>query len=339
MTDLSFLRPSVAYWLAAATVVFLLWRAGRPDAYLGSTTVAYLRRRYRASLVRRLPIIVALAALAFITVAAMDPVLPFTEGQIRSRGVDIVLVLDLSSSMQEVMDAQRPATMPALSFTVQAARATRATAKTRLDTTKDALRAFIRSRRDDRLGLVVFSDNAYIVSPLTFDRDYLLHYVDMVDEDILRGEGMTAIGEGVALSAFLLQKQAMERGRNHVIVVFTDGENNHGREPVQAIDDAVEAGNRVHVIGVDIDEEIKVKPAVQQLIQAVRQHGGRYYDADTAAELRAAESDVDKLEKGTLTSKVSVRNAPVYHWFALPGALLAALAFVVRALPYFTDIT
>ncbi len=110
----------------------------------------------------------------------MDPVLPFAETEVRSHGLDIVIALDLSSSMEEQMEAPP--------------------SKTRLEATKDAIKTFVGRRVDDRIGLVVFSDNAYVVSPLTFDHHYLLRYIDMVDNQILRGEGMTAIGEGLALS-------------------------------------------------------------------------------------------------------------------------------------------
>ena len=50
----------------------------------------------------------------------------------------------------------------------------------------DAVKTFIRTRRDDRIGLVVFSDNPYVISPLTFDHEYLLHYIDFVDDKLLR---------------------------------------------------------------------------------------------------------------------------------------------------------
>jgi len=124
---------------------------------------------------------------------------------------------------------------------------------TRLDAVKNAVRRFIRARRDDRIGLVVFSDNPYVISPLTFDHEYLLHYVDMVDDQILRGEGQTAIGDGLALSDYVLYRQATPNSHGHqVIVLFTDGENNRGREPVDVMKEATAADIRVHMVGVDL---------------------------------------------------------------------------------------
>ena len=118
-----------------------------------------------------------------------------------------------------------------------------------MDAVKDAVKTFIRTRRDDRIGLVVFSDNPYVISPLTFDHEYLLHYIDFVDDKLLQGEGQTAIGDGLALSDYVLSRQATPSSRGHqVVVLFTDGESNRGREPVDVLKEAKEAGIRVHVV-------------------------------------------------------------------------------------------
>src|SRR5690349_23125220 len=151
-------------------------------------------------------------------------------------------------------------------------------ARTRMDAVKDAVRTFIRTRRDDRIGLVVFSDNPYVISPLTFDHEYLLHYIDFVDDKILQGEGQTAIGDGLALSNYVLSRQATKDSRGHqVIVLFTDGENNRGREPVDVLAESKAAGIRVHVIGVDLERDVKEKPSVQLLMAAVADAGGKYF--------------------------------------------------------------
>jgi Ca-activated chloride channel family protein len=341
--EITFLKMAAWWWVPLAVGIAILLRTLRRRRYVASTAVRFLRaRHYRASIVRRLPWAVLVLAAVAVALSVMEPVLPYSEQQVYSRGLDIFLVLDLSSSMQEIMDSEgaavRAVAPPTFSSTMGVR--PRPAGKTRLDTTKDALRDFIRRRRDDRLGLIVFSDNAYLVSPMTFDREYLLSYVDMVDDQILRGEGMTAIGDGITLANYVMERQSPPQGRrNRVVVVFTDGENNHGRSPVEALVESAEMNIRVHVIGVDIDEEVKVKPMVVQLINAVRQQGGRYYDADTVSELQAANDELDTLEKVFLASKVSTRNAPVYHWFAIPGMVLLALALALRALPYFVDLT
>jgi hypothetical protein len=185
----------------------------------------------------------------------------------------------------------------------------------------------------------VFSDFAYVVSPLTFDREGLTGYIDIIDDQILRGEGMTAIGDGIGLANYLLARQSSDTRRNKVIVVFTDGEYNFGRDPLETLDEAAAAGVRVHVIGVDLDDEAKHKPAVVGLIRAVRANGGQYYSADTTRDLRASYGAIDSIEKGRLTSTTYVRNAPVFGWFAMPALAVLVAAFVARAIPYFADFT
>ena len=233
-----------------------------------------------------------------------------------------------------------PAAVEARAVAARGARAVRRPGRTRLDATKDAIKAFVGRRIDDRIGMVVFSDNAYVISPLTFDHRYLVRYIDMVDNQILRGEGMTAIGEGLALSNQLLARQAAVPGRrNKVAIVFTDGENNTGRDPLEALAESDASGVRVHLIGVDLEEEIKKKPQVQALLRAVVRHGGRYFDADTARELDAASRAIDSIEKGVLVSHTRQHDAPVFHWFAVPSLICLAAGFALRAIPAFIDQT
>ena len=124
-----------------------------------------------------------------------------------------------------------------------------------------------------------------------------------------------------------------------MIVVFTDGENNTGRDPLSSLGEADAAGIRVHLIGVDLEDEIKKKPAVLQLISTVRRLGGQYFNADTASELRAAYSRIDAMERGRLTSIVAAHSIPVFEWFARPAAWLLLLALALRAIPFFSDLT
>jgi Ca-activated chloride channel family protein len=319
-----FLHPGFAWWFAALAAAAIAARVAHRRRLGVATTMAWLfERSYRASIVRRLPLAAFLAGLGLLGCALMDPVLPFAETEVRSHGLDIIIALDLSSSMEAPMD-----------------RVARGPARTRLDATKEAIKAFVGRRIDDRIGVVVFSDNAYVISPLTFDHGYLLRYVDMVDNQILRGEGMTAIGEGLALSKYLLARQAAVPGRrNKVVVVFTDGENNTGRDPLGVLAESDASGVRVHVIGVDLEDEVKKKPQVQALLRAVERYGGRYFDADTSGELDAASRAVDAIEKGVLVRQTRQRDAPVFQWFALPSLLCFAAGFALRAIPAFIDQT
>ena len=337
-----FLQPGLAWWLfgALAAVALLRWRMrGR---FAASTMVSRLAGpTYRASIVRRLPLVVLALALGLVGFALMDPVLPSSDIEVRSHGLDIVMLLDLSSSMQEQMERVRPSRdFSRLTFTTRdSMMRLRVPGKTRLEATKDAIRSFVTRRRDDRIALVVFSDNAYVVSPLTFDHGYLLRYIDLVDDQILRGEGMTAIGDGLALANYLLAKQAGTPRRNQVVVLFTDGENNKGRDPAEVLAESNAADIRVHFVGIDLEEEVRRKPQVQKLFDAVTRYGGQYFDANTVRDLDRASRAIDSMEKGMLVNHVYVRDEPVYQWFALPALALIVAAVGLRAIPFFVDQT
>jgi hypothetical protein len=162
----------------------------------------------------------------------------------------------------------------------------------------------------------------------------------MADNRLLRNEGMTAIGDGVALASSLLVRQGTATVKGtRVIVVFTDGEHNYGLDPVKALDVAHDAGARVHIIGVDLPEKIRIKAEVQRLVRAVRQYGGRYTDAATVAELRSASRSIDALEKGWLVQRRTVRNHPIDEYFSLSAVVLLTLAMLLRANPYFIEVT
>jgi Ca-activated chloride channel family protein len=336
-----FLKPGLAWWLfgALAAVALLGWR--RRGRFAASTTVSRLAApTYRASIARRLPLAVLALALGLVAFALMEPVLPSSDIEVRSRGLDIVMLLDLSSSMQEQMERERPSRdLSRLTFTTRDSMTTRVPGKTRLEATKDAIRSFVSRRPDDRIALVVFSDNAYVVSPLTFDHGYLLRYIDMVDDQILRGEGMTAIGDGLALSNYLLARQAGTPRRNQVVVLFTDGENNKGRDPSEVLAESNAAEIRVHFVGIDLEEEVRSKAQVQELLEAVTRYGGQYFDANTVRDLDRASRAIDSMEKGALVNHVHVRDEPVYQWFALPALVLIVVAVGLRAVPFFVDQT
>ena len=324
MTGLAFRQPEVAWWSIAALLVIAAGQLLHRRHYVAVGIGSFLGRRYRASIFRRLPLLTALVGLAALVLAAMDPVLPFAEERVASRGLDIAVVLDLSSSMEETMGgAMNPNDK-----------------RTRLTVTKQAINDFIARRPGDRIGLVVFSDNAYVVSPLTVDHPYLKRYIAMIDEQILRTEGMTAIGEGLAVADTLLRRQASpDEHREQVIVVFTDGEYNHGRDPVAALETAVDAGHRVHLIGVDLTEEVKQKAEVLRLVNAVESHGGHYFTADTERELIAASDSIDELETGMLVSSRTVRNAPAFEPFAIAAIICLGLTLLLRAVPFFIELT
>ena len=337
---LEFLQPAFIWALPAFALAALAYRLLRRREYVAISTLRWLRPLLRRpSPLRRLPRLFLGLSLILIVLALMQPVLPLAEREVISQGLDIVIVLDLSQSMQEVMEPPGPDEEETGGPRVLETMTMEQAGKTRLETTKEALADFIGRRREDRIGLVVFSNRSYVVSPLTLDYEYLLHYLDMVDGQILRGETMTAIGDGMALAAALLDRQAGEEARGRVVAVFTDGEHNFGRDPLVMLPRLSASGIRVHVVGVDMEQKILDNEAVQKLIETVREHGGRYFDADTEADLLAVSREMDAMEQGRVVSREYVRDAPVYGWFALAAGGFLLLGLGLRAIPYFADFT
>jgi Ca-activated chloride channel family protein len=319
-----------------AALVLFAWLLVRRHRYLAFSAVhTLLVVGRRGSPLRTAPRVLVAVSLVLLVLALMEPVLPYAESKVEAQGLDIVLVLDLSSSMADVM-GQREGELAA-----------RTVGLTRLEVTKRVLRGFIDGRRDDRIGLVVFASSAYVISPLTFDYGHLTGYVSEISGDLRREtpeghvliESGTAIGEGIHLANVLLARQSQGDGRNKVIVVFTDGESNSGRDPVEALDDTDKAGVRVHLIGIDLDRGVRQKPPVVRLIHSITRYGGRYFHAESAPELRAASAALASVEKGRLVGRRIERNVPVFRWFATPALVLIGAAMFLRVFPYFSDVT
>jgi Ca-activated chloride channel family protein len=335
VAEISLLHPEVLWAVPALAALYAAWLLFRRRRFLAFSAVSRLQllAHHRPSPFRRLPAVLAAAALVLIFVALMEPVIPYSESTIEAEGLDIVLVVDLSSSMAQIMGVNTEGVATTRSRLAGKAFATR------LEVSKQSLRDFIEKRRHDRIGLVVFSDNAYVISPLTFDYGYLLRYVDDIDDTLMQTEGMTAIGEGIYLADVLFTKQSQAKGKNKVMVVLTDGAHNIGRDPIPAIDETSAEGIRTYVIGVDMEESIKKTPAVSRLIETVKAHGGRYFQANSARQMEAANATLATLEKGRLAGKTFVRNVPVFQWFAMPAIGLLAIALALRVIPFFLDMT
>src|SRR5262245_9464326 len=179
---MQFARLDLLWVLIPIICLVLVIRWLRQKSYFTHPLLFHLKQHIRpASPLVYLPKFLEFIALGFLAVALLDPVLPHAERLVAKQGLDIILVLDLSSSMQEPIDAKG-----ALERQRQGIR-TRG--RSRLDTVKDAMITFMQRRQDDRLAVVVFSENGYVVAPMTFDASYVRRYLQMVDNKTLAGEG------------------------------------------------------------------------------------------------------------------------------------------------------
>jgi Ca-activated chloride channel family protein len=319
-------------WIFVPLIALLLaarWRKRR--SYFTHPLLHYLQSRIRpASRLVYLPRFLEFVSLGLLVIALLDPVLPASHRLVAKQGLDIVMVVDLSSSMQEPIDAKGALERQRLGV--------RANEKDRLAAVKEAMAAFVQRRRDDRLAVVVFSDNGYVVTPMTFDAAYVQRYLQLVDNRTLANEGQTAIGEGILTALDLAAKQGRDAKRTdkgRVMIVLSDGENNTGRDVYHAIARAKQEKFKVHFIGVEVE---RARDAAR-LIAAVESTGGNYYDVRDARQLEEAYANINRTEKGTFLVKSHGKQVPWFYPFALASLCVLAFSLALRAIPYFIEVT
>jgi len=325
-----FTQLDTLYIILPLLLVFFFFKWRRRKSYLTHSMLPYLWKQIRpVSRFVHLPKVLEFLALLVLALALLNPVQPSAEHTIINKGLDILLLLDLSWSMQEPID---------LEGALERRRAGVVRKEvTRLEAVKEAMLRFVQKRHGDRIGLIVFSENSYVVAPMTLDIAYLTNYLRMVDNKTLSSEGQTAIGEGILTALHLSEQQKQGSGRNlsRVMIVLTDGENNTGRDVYSAIQKAAQARFKIYFIGV----EVKRAAETPRLIAAVQAAGGNYYDVRDAEQLGKAYAEIDRLEKGTYLTKAQVAHVPRYHPFALASLALLAASIGLRAIPYFIEVS
>ena len=307
---MKFTQLHLLYYLIPAVLVVLLVRWRRRHHYLSYSSLSQQRLNLsKVSKIVYLPVAFQWAALFFLL---------------------------LSSSMEQALPID--ATEAEKYIEMDSFFAPSGKNPSRLDAVKMAVKDFVSQRRNDRIGLVVFSSNAYVVSPMTMDYDYLTGYIDMMEHRTLVGEGLTAIGEGVYLASSLIEKQNEDRqdgDGDKLLVILTDGENNYGRSPIRAVEKAAEKGFKLYLIGVDIPHT----PLTTRLIGAIQYAQGAYYDVRNQEQLNSAYWEIGALEKGDFGVKEYHRSIPFYHQSVLASVLCLGLALGLRGFSYFTDLS
>ncbi len=326
MAPMHFANPLAFLLLVVvATELWLLWptrQRGGPQARVGFPTLELLRdpaHRGRARWMI-LPSILRTCGLVLLVVALARPRSVSEIRDLRLRGRNIVLTLDISSSMK------------ALDFKTG----------NRLEVAKRVLTNFIPQRRQDFIGLVVFAGKAFMQAPLTTDMGVLLELLRRADIGMLP-DG-TAIGTALTMGENRLKE--LPRGSG-VIVLITDGGNNTGYpDPLTAAAVAHAIGVRIYTVGVSSRGATPVAPYVtgrpatmeapsalstaeeRLLRQIATVSGGRYYRASDDAALASIMIDIDRLEKTELHLR-EVERYREYYPVVLGAALLLLAADIV----------
>ena len=290
---------------------------------------------------RDVPGVFRSVALVLGILALGRPVNTLSPATADEEGIDMVVVLDLSGSMQSAID-----NLPADLANYVPVRP-RGIRPTRLDAAKAVIRDFISRRKTDRIGVVVFGASAYVLSPPTLDYHLLDLLVGRMELELIDGTA-TAIGDAVGVAAARLRRS---QARSKAIVLLTDGDAKGGKiSPEYSAHLANTVGARLYTIQIgqgDLAEVLDRRPDLfgqpryvtvpfpvnpKLLQELAAKTGGAMYVATDAAALRASLHDVlNKLEKTKFESSVA-HYEDLYRFLLLPGVLLMACDALIRSL-------
>jgi len=259
--------------------------------------------RYRIAFLR----FIHLFILILIVIALARPRLVDQLQQTSVDVIDIVLVLDISSSM--LADDFSP---------------------NRLDVVKQTARDFISGRRGDRVGLLVFAGQSFIQCPLTVDLDVLQNLLKEVTIAPRDYDG-TAIGMAIANATNRLRHS---EAKSKVMILLSDGSNNAGEiEPTTAADLAAEFDIRIYTIGAGTNQSYTRIPGrglirneidEETLMEIAKKTGGKYFRATDQTALTDIYNEINQLERSEIEVKEFTSHREIYGWFLIP-AFLAGL--------------
>ena len=319
---ITFQNPEFFYLLLVLLpmAVWYIFRQKRLTASIqvSSTAPVFKAPKTIRHYLRHLVFVFLLIAIAFYVVVLARPQSSSRWENVTTEGIDIVIALDISSSML-AKDFQPD----------------------RLEAAKNVAMEFISGREYDRMGLVVFSGEAFTQCPLTTDRAVLLNLFKDIESGMI--EDGTAIGNGLATAvARLKDSEAISR----VVILLTDGENNRGEvAPVTAAEIAKTFGIRVYTVGVGTigtapypvqnpygiqlrDMEVKIDEKTLQEISSITD--GKYFRATSNNKLEEIYKEIDALEKSKIDVKEMSRKAEEFMPFALLGTLFLLLSLFLR---------
>jgi Ca-activated chloride channel family protein len=327
MTAWQFADPIFFFLIPCLGIVVYVALVGRRQERLRFSDVglAEAAQGGRGRAFRLIPLGLRTAVLFLVIVALARPQGGSKGQDVLSEGVDIMLVADTSGSME------------AMDFTLGGKRVTR------LDVAKKVIRDFISGRVNDRIGLVVFGEEAFVQCPTTLDYGILINTLDAVKLK-MAGDG-TAIGS--ALGTAVRSLRALP-GTSKIIILLTDGKNTTGiLDPQQGARAAATYGIKVYTIGVGTEGEApfltrglfggeqfvyqKVEMDEEALRAIAEATGARYFRADSSESLAQIFRLIDEMEKTKVEVREWVDYEELYRAVLLPALLLLILELVLRA--------
>jgi len=319
---MTFKNPELFYLLLVIVPVtawyILRLKKNTASLQVSSTASLFKAPKTFRHYLRHAVFLLQMLAIAFFVIVLARPQSSSSWEDVTTEGIDIVVALDISSSML------------ARDFSPD-----------RLEAAKKVAMEFISGRQHDRMGLVVFAGEAFTQCPLTTDKAVLLNIFKDVKSGLI--EDGTAIGNGLATAVNRIKdSEAISR----VIILLTDGENNRGEvAPMTAAEIAKTFGIRVYTIGVGTigtapypvqtpfgielrDMEVKIDEPL--LTEMAKVTDGKYFRATSNKKLEEIYQEIDKLEKSKIDVQHFSRKSEEFLAFAIAGLILLIASLLLR---------
>ncbi len=275
--------------------------------FSNSSVLKGLPKSWRIRLQPIIPLCYMLG-LACLVVALARPQRGLDDSRVRTEAVDIILLLDLSQSMDQ-QDFQK--------FGQR---------MSRLDASKEVIGRFLENRPNDRIGMVGFATLPYAVAPLTLDHGWLVQRMEGLHTGMLDGS-RTAIGDGIASAINRLRDS---EAKSKVIILLTDGANNHGTlSPENAASAAEALGIKIYTIGAggastgffrqrqEVDED--------SLKKIAKTTDAKFYRAKDLETLEAVYAQIDLLEKTEIEVERFTRFEEIAKGWIIAGLILLGI--------------
>ncbi len=319
-----FANPWVLLFLLFIPVIIFLYLFTSKQASLNLSIVNY--KHSFSNLIDKigfhLPFVLRILVLVLVIIALARPQLGQSHTSNKHLGLDILLAVDTSQSMSAIDLKLNGNNVD------------------RLTVVKAILQDFIKGRKNDRLGLLVFGEHAYTQCPLTTDHGAILDLLNHIQIGMVGPA--TAIGSAIAVGVKRLKDL---KAKSRILILMTDGENTAGNiSPQLATELAKEIGIKIYTIGIGQDGEVPMRiptpfgyQTIKQifrvdensLVQIAEQTGGQYFRAYSTEDLVKIYSYIDKLEKTEIEVKQYNSFTDIYEGFLWAAFLLFVVELVL----------
>lgn len=246
--------------------------------------------------------LIKIAAVVLLVSAVASPVVIDKTDPLNRKGIDIVLSIDGSGSMN-------------------ASGFEEGSRESRFEITKKIAQEFVMKRYEDNVGVVLFGDFAFVASPVTYEKEIVAEMIGYLTQG-MAGQN-TAIGEGIAMGLRALKES---KAKSRVIILLTDGEHNSGTvSPKEATEMAKEQGVKIYTIGIGNKGEFD-KALLEKI---AKESNGRFFAAYNKEELQKAYDEIDALEQSRIKSREYQIKVYYFQW-PLAGVLLLLLFLLWR---------